>query len=111
MAIVQNNYSKLDLFQGADFIRAIRVAEIDGAPESLVGYSLKASMKKHYESKTSWTFDILKNEKDFILYMGQDTTKKLRPGYYNYDVILTHVTNVRTILFQGVINVLPTYTD
>ena len=48
MSIPQNNYSKLDLYQGTDFIRAIRVAEIDGAPESLVGYTLAAQMRKNY---------------------------------------------------------------
>jgi hypothetical protein len=111
MAITQNNYSKLDLFQGTDFIRAIRVADIDGAPESLVGYSLFAQMRKNYESKKSWKFDILKNERDFILFMDQEQTKYIRPGYYNYDVIMTHATNVRTVLFQGVINVLPTFTQ
>ena len=56
MSIPQNNYSKLDLYQGTDFIRAIRVAEIDGAPESLVGYTLAAQMRKNYESKKFWVF-------------------------------------------------------
>ena len=102
--------SKLDLYQGTDFIRAIRVAEIDGAPESLVGYTLAAQMRKNYESKKFWKFDILKNETDFILFMDKDDTRDIRPGYYQYDVMMEHVTNVRSILFQGQINVLPTFT-
>ena len=110
MSIPQNNYSKLDLYQGTDFIRAIRVAEIDGAPESLVGYTLAAQMRKNYESKKFWVFDILKNEKDFILFMDKEETRDIRPGYYQYDIMVEHVTGVRSVLFQGQINVLPTFT-
>jgi hypothetical protein len=62
MAITQNNYTKLDLFQGTDFIRAIRVADIDGAPESLVGYSLFAQMRKNYESKNLGNLIFLKTK-------------------------------------------------
>ena len=42
--------------------------------------------------------------------MDKDDTKDIRPGYYQYDVMMEHVTNVRSILFQGQINVLPTFT-
>lgn len=69
MASPQTNLSILDLYAGTDFVKGIQVSEIESAPDSLVGYALFGQMRKNFESKKFWQFEILKNEYDFVLFM------------------------------------------
>lgn len=110
MASPQTNLSILDLYAGTDFVKGIQVSEIESAPDSLVGYALFGQMRKNFESKKFWQFEILKNEYDFVLFMDSQITKTIPPGYYNYDVVLLHTTGVRSMLLQGQVNVMPTFT-
>lgn len=110
MASQQTNLSILDLYTGTDFIKGIQCTEIESAPDSLIGYALFAQMRKNYESKKYWQFEVLKNTTDFVLFMDSAITKTIPPGYYNYDVVLLHTTGVRSMLLQGQVNVMPTFT-
>lgn len=110
MATPQTNLSIIDLYAGTDFVKGIQCSEIESAPESLVGYALFAQMRKNHESKKFWQFEILKNEQDFVLFMDSSITKTIPPGYYNYDVVLLHTTGVRSLLLQGKVNVIATFT-
>tara|TARA_Y100000813_G_C23953965_1_gene254005 strand:+ start:232 stop:573 length:342 start_codon:yes stop_codon:yes gene_type:complete len=110
VATPQTDLSILDLYIGTDFVKGIQCSQIQAAPESLVGYALFAQMRKNHESVQYWTFEILKNTTDFVLFMDSKLTKTIPPGYYNYDVVLLHTTNVRSVLLQGQVNALPTFT-
>jgi len=107
----QTNLSIIDVFPGTDFVRGVQCAELENAPEDLVDYSLFAQMRKNHESKKFWKFEVLKNDSDFVLFMDSQITKTIPPGHYNYDVMLLHTSGVRSILLQGQVNVIPTYTS
>lgn len=107
----QTNLSVIDMYRGADFIRGVTAAEIEGSPDSFLSYSMNAQMRKNFESGKFWEFSLLKKEDSFVLFMDAEKTKTIPPGYYNYDIMLTHVTGVRSLLYHGKVNVIPTYTD
>ena len=111
MTTPQTNFSILDVFPGSDFVRGIHCTEIENAPDELIGYALFAQMRKNHESKKYWEFEIVKNDTDFVMFMDSSITKTIPPGHYNYDVVTLHTSGVRSVLIQGRVNVIPTYTS
>lgn len=85
MARTQN----FEIDQGSDFIYVFDVRDDEtGLPMDLSNYTGTAVAKKHYESNTTFSFDVTCDANGVTLEVGRSTTGNADPGDWVYDVRL-----------------------
>lgn len=100
----------LVLEQGADFTSSFSLANSNGSPLNMVGYSGISSIRKHPSSSTAFplTLSFPDRLQGIVqISMGYTATAAIEGGRYVYDVILISPNDYRTRVVQGNILVTP----
>ena len=93
---------------GTDFETEFNINKIDGGVVNLAGYTAAAQLRKHRESSTSVSFDVIFVERDkgkIKLSIPLWKTSRLNPGRYYYDILFRKPNGNREIVLEGSINV------
>ena len=105
--------SKANIYidQGTDF--RITLEMFDGDDDDLVinTFSFFADLRKMYSSKRAAEFVVEKNENDITLVLEADVTANLRPGKYEYDVLIRKSSGEMSKIVEGLAIVIPTITE
>ena len=105
--------SKANIYidQGTDF--RITLEMFDGDDDDLVisTFSFFADLRKMYSSKRAAEFGVEKNENDITLVLEADVTANLRPGKYEYDVLMRKSSGEMSKIVEGLAIVIPTITE
>ena len=105
--------SKANIYidQGTDF--RITLEMFDGDDDDLVigTFSFFADLRKMYSSKRAAEFVVEKNENDITLVLEADVTAKLKPGKYEYDVLMRKSSGEMSKIVEGLAIVIPTITE
>lgn len=97
--------------QGTNFLIELDVFDDTGTSLDLAGYSVSSSIRKIYSTSTVANFVAeITEENQIVLSLTAEATEVIRPGKYQYDVLLTSSENVRTKIVEGLLFVLPTMT-
>jgi uncharacterized membrane protein len=85
----------------------------DGDDDDLVinTFSFFADLRKMYSSKRAAEFVVEKNENDITLVLEADVTANLRPGKYEYDVLMRKSSGEMSKIVEGLAIVIPTITE
>ena len=97
--------------QGTDFRISIELFDADDDALLIGNYSFKAYMKKFYSQTPVAEFVVEKGTNDITLVLDPITTASLKPGKYEYDVIMRKPTNELSKIVEGLAIVIPTITD
>ena len=93
---------------GADYEQEYDMFEVGGRVIDLTGFSAKAQLRRHRDSKTSTSFIIgfidRKNGK-IKLSIPNYITSKLKPGRYIYDILFTKPSGTKEIVLEGTVRV------
>ncbi len=105
--------SKANIYidQGTDF--RITLEMFDGDDDDLVigTFSFFADLRKMYSSKRAAEFVVEKNENDITLVLEADITANLKPGKYEYDVLMRKSSGEMSKIVEGLAIVIPTITE
>jgi hypothetical protein len=96
--------------QGTDF--RISWELFDGDDDDLVisTFSFFADMRKMYSSARAAEFTVEKNENDITLVLDAEQTSLLKPGKYEYDVLMKKSSGELSKIVEGLAIVIPTIT-
>jgi len=97
--------------QGTDFRISIDLFDASDDPLIIASYSFKAYMKKMYSATPIAEFTIEKGASGITLVLDPITTAQLKPGKYEYDVIMRKQSNELSKIVEGLAIVIPTITD
>ena len=105
--------SKANIYidQGTD--SRITLEMFDGDDDDLVigTFSFFADLRKMYSSKRAAEFVVEKNENDITLVLEADITANLKPGKYEYDVLMRKSSGEMSKIVEGLAIVIPTITE
>lgn len=105
--------SKANIYidQGTDF--RITLELFDGDDDDLVisTFNFYADLRKMYSSKRAAEFVVEKNENDITLVLEADVTATLKPGKYEYDVLMRKSSGEMSKIVEGLAIVIPTITE
>jgi len=105
--------SKANIYidQGTDF--RITLELFDGDDDDLVisTFNFYADLRKMYSSKRAAEFTVEKNENDITLVLEADVTANLKPGKYEYDVLMRKSSGEMSKIVEGLAIVIPTITE
>lgn len=103
--------SNIYIDQGADF--RITIELFDGDDDDLIidSFSFYGDMKKMYSSVSTASFSIEKANNDITLTLSANTTGDLKPGKYEYDVLMKKPTGEISKVVEGLAIVVPTITE
>jgi hypothetical protein len=105
--------SNIYIDQGADF--RITLELFDGDDDELVvgdgGYSFYSSMRKFYTETNAASFTIEVANNDVTLVMSANTSGDLKPGKYEYDVLMKKPTGEISKVVEGLAIVVPTISE
>ncbi len=105
--------SKANIYidQGTDF--RISLELFDGDDDDLVinTFSFFADLRKMYSAKRTAEFTIEKNQNDITLILEADVTASLKPGKYEYDVLMRKSSGEMSKIVEGLAIVIPTITE
>lgn len=98
--------------QGTTFSTVINLADENGDPIDLTGYTGDSEMRKHYSSSNSQSFTVSLGGANgtVTLSLTSTQTANLVAGRYVYDVELRSGANVVSRIVEGVITVTPEVT-
>ena len=98
--------------QGTTFSTVINLADDNGDPIDLTGYTGDSEMRKHYSSSNSQSFTVSLGGANgtVTLSLTSTQTANLVAGRYVYDVELRSGANVVSRIVEGVITVTPEVT-
>lgn len=97
--------------QGTDFITSINVADTDGESVPLSGYTGAAQFRKHYNSSTSYAFDVnVYANGEVSMGLSANVTSLIPAGRYVYDCELTSPQGVKSRLVEGIVTITPQVT-
>ena len=106
-------YANLTVDQGTDFSSSVDVTDADGDAISLVGYTVKGQIRKHYNSSTAVDFQAsISNASGGIisLALSAATTNGMKAGRYVYDVEIDQA-GTKTRVLEGQLEVMPGVTQ
>ena len=106
-------YANLTVDQGTDFSSNVDVTDADGDAISLVGYTVKGQIRKHYNSSTAVDFQAsISNASGGIisLALSAATTNGMKAGRYVYDVEIDQA-GTKTRVLEGQLEVMPGVTQ
>jgi hypothetical protein len=105
--------SQLNIYidQGTDFRLTVELFDDNDLDLPIANYSFYGDVKKLYSEKRTAEFEFEKSENDITLVMDADTTAQLKPGKYQYDVIMKKPTGELSKILNGVAFVISTITE
>ena len=108
--------NQVELFcdQGTDFSFTLDIANDDGTPVNVAGYTLTSSIRKSYYS-TNPTANMVVTvltaaNGNLQLSMNSATTTNIKAGRYLYDVKMKSDANVTSRVMEGIITIYPQIT-
>lgn len=93
---------------GTDWIQPVVIKDQYGQNLNLVSYSIISKFKKHYTSKTFITINTSSNNGVLNLSLPAGSTANVAEGRYEYDVVITDVSNNHSKILEGIITLLTT---
>ena len=96
--------------QGADYSSSFTITNPDGSPYTIFNNSADATLKKHSESETSYTFtsEIDPDDGQILLSMSNTLTSTIPPGRYFYDIVITNINDgYKSRVIEGMAMVTP----
>ena len=97
--------------QGATFSKTITVKDTSGNALNLTGFTSIAQIRKSPSSSTSTRFTVAfvspRSTGQITISLTPTQTTALEAGRYNYDVLITSGTNVKTRVVEGIATVNP----
>lgn len=104
--------SNIFIDQGSDFVSIVTVADVDGSPLNLTGYSGIAQIRKTYESLTALdfqvSFDSDRSSGQITISLSDEQTSLLEAGRYVYDVLIHDTVNdLKTRVVEGIATINP----
>jgi len=102
--------ANITIDQGTSFETSIDVADDNGDPTDLSGFTGAAQMRKHYTSSNSYAFSVAVANGSVTLSMNAATTGNIASGRYVYDCELTSSSNVVTRIVEGIVTITPQVT-
>ena len=105
--------SQLNIYvdQGTDFRLTISLFDDDELDLPIANYSFHGDISKLYSSKRTAEFEFEKTENDITLKLDSHTTSQLKPGKYQYDVIMKKPTGELSKIVDGLVFVVSTITE
>tara|TARA_R110000796_G_scaffold61430_2_gene142288 strand:- start:278 stop:604 length:327 start_codon:yes stop_codon:yes gene_type:complete len=105
--------SKANIYidQGTDFRITLELFDGDNDDLTIQTFSFFADLRKMYSSKRAAEFVVEKNENDITLVLEADVTATLRPGKYEYDVLMRKSSGEMSKIVEGLAIVIPTITE
>jgi len=105
--------SQLNIYvdQGTDFRLTIELFDDDELDLPIANYSFHGDIRKLYSSKRTAEFEFEKTENDITLMLDSHTTSQLKPGKYQYDVIMKKPTGELSKIVDGLVFVVSTITE
>lgn len=109
MATVTNLY----VDQGAFYRTYVTVANTDGSPLDLTGFTAASQMRKSYQSSTAFNFTTsISNPTQgrVRVELSSDQSRVIPAGKYLYDIEVTSPTGERTRVVEGIVLINPEIT-
>jgi hypothetical protein len=108
--------SQLNIYidQGTDFRLTVELFDDDDLGLPIANYSFFGDIKKLYSEKRTSEFEFQKNDPTLdsvTLVMDADVTAQLKPGKYQYDVIMKKPTGELSKIVNGLAFVISTITE
>ena len=105
--------SQLNIYidQGTDFRLTVELFDDDDLDLPISNYSFYGDIRKLYSSKRAAEFEFEKNSNDITLVIDADITAQLKPGKYQYDVIMKIPTGELSKIVDGLATVISTITE
>jgi len=98
--------------QGSDFRISFDLFDADDQELGIATYDFFSSMKKMYSELSVADFDIEKSaNNDVTLLLDADVTSSLKPGKYQYDVLMRKTTGEMSKIVEGLAFVVSTVTE
>lgn len=97
--------------KGTDFRLTIELFDEDDLDLPISNYQFFGEIRKLYSTKKAADFDFLKTENDVTFVLDSDTTSQLKPGKYQYDVLMKKPTGEVSKIVNGVAFVIETITE
>lgn len=97
--------------QGTDFRVSLELFDADDEELVIDTYKFYASIKKIYSSVKLADFTIEKANNDITLILTDRQTSELKPGKYQYDVIMEKTTGERSKIAEGLAFIVDTITE
>jgi hypothetical protein len=105
--------SQLNIYidQGTDFRLTVELFDDDDLDLPIANYSFFGDIRKLYSSKRTAEFEFEKSENDITLKLDALVTSQLKPGKYQYDVIMRKPTGELSKIVDGIVFVVSTITE
>jgi len=103
--------SNIYIDQGADFRITVELFDENDLDLPITNNDFFADMRKFYSSTKAADFTISKANNDITLTMTANTTASLKPGKYEYDVLMRKPTGEISKVVEGLAIVVPTITE
>lgn len=105
--------SQLNIYidQGTDFRLTVELFDDNDLDLPIANYNFYGDIKKLYSEKRTAEFEFEKNENDITLVLDSDVTSQLKPGKYQYDVIMKKPTGELSKIVSGLAFVISTITE
>jgi len=97
--------------KGADFRITVQLFDEDNQDLPISTYNFYSDMKKMYSNLSVASFDIEKANNDITLLLDADTTSCLKPGKYQYDVLMKKTSGEISKIVEGLAFVVSTITE
>jgi len=99
--------------QSTDFRISIGISDTDGTPLPIETYDFFASMRKMYSSTSIATFTIEKDSPNssITLVLTDADTASLKPGKYQYDVLMRKTSGEISKVVEGLAVIVPTISE
>jgi|LWDU01.1.fsa_nt_gi hypothetical protein len=100
--------SNITINQGTDYSLTVTIADDNGDPLDLTGYTLAAQIRKTYTSSTSTPFTVTTGAAGVItLSLSNETSAGLPAGQYVYDLVTTDTADINVRVIEGGVTVSP----
>jgi len=96
--------------KGTDFRQSLDLFDAMDEVLGITTYNFFASMKKVYSTTKLLDFTIEKNESSITLVLTDQQTAELKPGKYQYDVIMQKTSGELSKIVEGLAIVVDTMT-
>lgn len=96
--------SNLVLYTGVDFDQIFELSNNDNSPYNITGYTVSSHLKKNSSSNisTQFTSSIINQSSGKVkIELSSAQTAEIKPGIYQYDLILTSPQGIKTKVIEG----------
>jgi hypothetical protein len=97
-------FVNLMIDQGADFQQTFDLTAANAEPLDLTSYAATAQMRKHSGSKKAYNFGVEFTDREsgqIKITLTDVITKRIKPGRYVYDIILTDSNLEKIKILEG----------